>query len=134
MNLSGRAYRYWLDKEKLQPSQSLTIVDDLALPLEKIRIRPSGSAAGHNGLSDIELALGHDAYPKLRFGIGSNFSKGGQVDFVLGKWNSDELPLIQKKIATAVDATLDFCLAGIDFAMNRYNKLVIKVQDQSSAQ
>ena len=76
MNLSGRAFKYWLDKEKVPIENTLTIVDDLALPLDKIRIRPGGSAAGHNGLKDIQLILGTDIYPKLRFGIGNNYPKG----------------------------------------------------------
>ncbi len=125
MNLSGRAFRYWLDKENLAPENSLTIVDDLALPLERIRIRPSGSSAGHNGLRDIETVLGHDTYPKLRFGIGSNFPKGGQVDFVLGRWSGEELPLVRQKINISVNAVLDFCIAGIEKTMNTYNKMTI---------
>jgi len=126
MNLSGRAFRYWQEKEKIPVENTLTIVDDLALPLNKIRFRPSGSSAGHNGLRDIELALGNDIYPKLRFGIGSDFPKGGQVDFVLGKWKTEELPIVKAKSETAVNAILDFCKMGLDFAMNNYNKLVIK--------
>ena len=83
MNLSGRAFKYWLDKEKVSLENTLTIVDDLALPLDKIRLRSSGSDAGHNGLKDIQNILGTDQYPKLRFGIGNNYSRGKQADFVL---------------------------------------------------
>lgn len=90
MNLSGKAFKYWMDKEKVEVENTLTIVDDLALPISKIRLRASGSDAGHNGLKDIQLTLGTDAYPKLRFGIGSDFRKGQQVEFVLGKWNTTE--------------------------------------------
>ena len=90
MNLSGKAFKYWVDKEKINIENTLTIVDDLALPLSKIRLRGSGSDAGHNGLKDIQLTLGTDAYPKLRFGIGNDFQKGRQVDFVLGKWKPEE--------------------------------------------
>ena len=89
MNLSGRAFKYWQEKEKILVENCLTIVDDLSLPLDKIRIRKSGSHAGHNGLRDIENILGNDQYPKLRFGIGQSFPKGGQVDFVLGKWKKE---------------------------------------------
>src|SRR5436190_1491537 len=86
MNLSGRAFKYWMDKEKVPLENTLTIVDDLALPLDKLRLRAGGSDAGHNGLRDIQNILGTDKYPKLRFGIGNNYPKGRQADFVLGKW------------------------------------------------
>ena len=86
MNLSGRAVKYWLRKENITVENSLTIVDDLALPLNKLRLRKSGSDAGHNGLRDIQNVLGTDQYPKLRFGIGNNFPKGMQVEFVLSHW------------------------------------------------
>ena len=98
MNLSGRAFKYWMDKEKVPLQNTLTIVDDLALPLDKLRLRSSGSAAGHNGLKDIQNILGTDAYAKLRFGIGNVFPKGMQSDFVLGKWNKEEIPLVKLKI------------------------------------
>lgn len=122
MNLSGRAFLYWMNKEKIEVKNTLTIVDDLALPLEKLRIRPSGSDAGHNGLKDIQLALGTDAYPKLRFGIGNQFSKGRQVDFVLGKWQAAEEPLIQQKIDTCTDIIAEFVLTGIQPVMNKFNQ------------
>ncbi|MFX4662427.1 aminoacyl-tRNA hydrolase, partial [Acinetobacter baumannii] len=86
MNLSGKAFKYWMDKEKIDINNTLTIVDDLAIPISKLRLRPSGSDGGHNGLRDIQLTLGTDAYPKLRFGIGNNYPKGMQAQFVLGKW------------------------------------------------
>lgn len=92
MNLSGKAFKYWMDKEKIPLENTLTIVDELSLPLEKIRLRASGSSGGHNGLKDIETILGTVNYPKLRFGIGNNYPKGMQADFVLGKWRPDELP------------------------------------------
>src|SRR5690606_19093894 len=85
MNLSGKAFKYWMDKEKVPLENTLTVVDDLALPLDKLRLRASGSDAGHNGLRDIQATLNTVAYPKLRFGIGNNFPKGMQADFVLGK-------------------------------------------------
>lgn len=127
MNLSGRAFKYWLDHEKIPVQHTLTVVDDLALPLEKIRLRPSGSDAGHNGLRDIQATLGSDIYPKLRFGIGNQYPKGGQVNFVLGKWQAAELPVIMQKIDVCIEIIEGFVLAGIDSAMNQYNKLIFKV-------
>ncbi|CAN5345443.1 aminoacyl-tRNA hydrolase [soil metagenome] len=121
MNLSGRAVKYWMDKEKIETEQSLTIVDDLALPLNKLRLRKSGSDAGHNGLKDIQNILGTDVYPKLRFGIGSNFTKGGQVDFVLNQWLPEELPMIKLKIEKSIEVIESFASIGIDRAMNLIN-------------
>ena len=126
MNLSGKALKYWLDKEKIALEQSLTIVDELALPLEKIRLRPSGSDAGHNGLKSIQDFTGTNAFPKLRFGIGNNFPKGRQVDFVLGKWRPEEQPVVAQKIDTCVSVITSFILEGIQPAMNRYNNLSFK--------
>jgi peptidyl-tRNA hydrolase, PTH1 family len=123
MNLSGKAFKYWLDKEKIAVENTLTIVDDLALPLSKIRLRGSGSDAGHNGLKDIQLTLGTDKYPKLRFGIGNNFSKGQQVDFVLGKWSAEEKPIVLQKIEKSVEVIEQFASIGIDRAMNLVNNL-----------
>ncbi len=121
MNLSGRAFKYWLEKEKVILENTLTVVDDLALPLDKIRLRAAGSAAGHNGLKDIQAILQTDAYPKLRFGIGNQYPKGMQADFVLGKWRPDELPLVQLKIEKSVDIIEDFASLGIDRAMSKVN-------------
>jgi PTH1 family peptidyl-tRNA hydrolase len=123
MNLSGKAFKYWLDKEKIAVENTLTIVDDLALPLSKLRLRSSGSDAGHNGLKDIQLTLGTDKYPKLRFGIGNNFSKGQQVDFVLGRWNAEEQPIVNKKIEKCVEVIEQFASIGVDRAMNLVNNL-----------
>lgn len=122
MNLSGRAFFFWMNQEKVDLENTLTIVDDLALPLETLRLRPSGSHAGHNGLRDIEKALGHNKYPRLRFGIGNNFPKHLQVDFVLGKWHKDEEPVVIDKIKTSVEVIETFINAGIQNAMNQYNK------------
>ncbi len=127
MNLSGRAFRYWMDKEKLSPDQTLTIVDDLALPLDKIRLRKTGSSAGHNGLKDIEAILGTDAYPKLRFGIGNDYPKGMQADFVLSKWKKEELPLVQLKIDKCTEIIESYASIGIDKTMSLYNQLSITV-------
>ena len=126
MNLSGRAFKYWMDKEKIQLQHTLTIVDDLSLPLDKLRLRAGGSAAGHNGLKDIQETMGTDQYPKLRFGIGNNYPKGMQVEFVLGKWQEAERVLVQLKIQTCVNAIENFATIGIDKTMTEVNKLSIK--------
>jgi PTH1 family peptidyl-tRNA hydrolase len=123
MNLSGRAFKYWQDKEKVLLENTLTVVDDLALPLEKLRLRGSGSPAGHNGLKDIQDVLGTDAYPKLRFGIGNNYPKGMQADFVLGKWKPEEIPLVQLKIQKSVELIENFAVIGLDKTMTQYNQL-----------
>jgi len=127
MNLSGRAFKYWQEKEKVPLENTLTIVDDLALPLDKIRIRKSGSHAGHNGLKDIQNILGTDEYPKLRFGIGNQFPKGMQADFVLGKWKQDELPLVKLKIEKSIEIIESITTIGIDKTMTQYNQLSIKI-------
>jgi PTH1 family peptidyl-tRNA hydrolase len=125
MNLSGRAFKYYLDKEKVELEHTLTVVDDLALPLNKIRLRGSGSDAGHNGLKDIQAILGTDKYPKLRFGIGNNYPKGMQVDFVLGKWTKDELTIVNAKIVKCVEAIENFAFIGLEPTMNLINNSVI---------
>jgi PTH1 family peptidyl-tRNA hydrolase len=122
MNLSGKALKYWMDKEKIALENVLVIVDDLALPLEALRLRPSGSDAGHNGLRDIQATLGTTNYPRLRFGIGNNFPKGKQVDFVLGKWRPDEMPIIHEKVLTSIDIIESFAAMGMARTMNTYNK------------
>jgi PTH1 family peptidyl-tRNA hydrolase len=121
MNLSGRAFKYYFDKEKVELSNTLTIVDDLALPLSKLRLRGSGSHAGHNGLKDIQAVLGTDCYPKLRFGIGSNYPKGLQVEFVLGKWSKEELPVVQAKIEKSIEAIENLVFIGLERTMNTIN-------------
>ncbi len=126
MNLSGKAFKYWLDKEKLEIAATLTIVDELAIPLNKLRLRGSGSDAGHNGLKDIQLTLGTDQYPKLRFGIGNQFPKGKQVDFVLGKWTATEQPIVQQKIEKSVEAIESFASIGLERTMNLINNLVFE--------
>lgn len=127
MNLSGKAVKYWMDKEKIGLENTLVIVDELALPLEKIRIRPGGSDAGHNGLKSIAETLGTTEYPKLRFGIGNNFPKGHQSDFVLGKWRKEEEPLVKLKIEAAVEAIEIFGTQGITTAMNQVNNKVFSL-------
>ncbi len=127
MNLSGRAFKYWMDKEKIPLSHTLTIVDDLSLPLEKLRLRGSGSSAGHNGLRDIEASLETTEYPKLRFGIGNGFPKGLQADFVLGKWKKEEIPLVQLKIEKCVEIIESFASIGLERTMSVYNNLMVKL-------
>lgn len=126
MNLSGRAFKYWLDKEKVPLENTLTVVDDLALPLDKLRLRPGGSSAGHNGLKDIQNILGTDMYPKLRFGTGNNYPKGMQVDFVLSKWLKSELAIVHAKIQKSINIIENFATMGIEQTMNETNKLSIK--------
>lgn len=124
MNLSGKAFKYWMDKEKIALENTLTIVDDLALPLERLRLRGSGSDAGHNGLKDIQAILGTDKYPKLRFGIGNQFPKGMQAEFVLGKWLPEERLIVNKKIEKCVSIIESFASIGIERTMNEVNNLI----------
>ena len=121
MNLSGKAVKYWMEKEKITKENILVVVDDLALPLDKLRIKPSGSDAGHNGLKSIQELLATTDYPKLRFGIGNDFPKGMQSEFVLGKWKKEEEPLVKHKIDQAVNAIEQFVLQGLTAAMNEVN-------------
>lgn len=122
MNMSGVAVRFWMNKEKLPIDHLLVVVDDLALPVGTIRIRENGSEAGHNGLKSISEHLGTRNYARLRFGIGNDFPKGSQVDFVLGNFSDDEKDMISRKIESAVEAIKAFCLSGAAFAMNHFNK------------
>ena len=124
MNLSGNAVRYWLEKEKISLENSLVILDDLALPLDKVRLRPSGSDGGHNGLKSITEVMQTDKYPRLRIGIGNNYPKGRQVEYVLGRWNPLEQPLVSYKITKCVELIESFILRGIAQTMNEYNNLV----------
>lgn len=125
MNLSGRAVKYWMDKEKIAVDQTLTIVDDLAFPIDTLKLRASGSDAGHNGLKSIHESIGTQAYPRLRFGIGNNFPKGRQVDFVLGRWKDDEIPWVNKKIVLCSEIIENFVTMGLERSMNLCNQLKI---------
>lgn len=121
MNLSGKAVKYWMNKEKIKLENVLIICDDLNIPFEKIRLKPKGSAGGHNGLKDINLLLNTQNYARLRFGVGSNFNKGKQINYVLGKWTESELigiALIAPKIHEMIKG---FGTMGIDKTMNQYN-------------
>lgn len=122
MNLSGKAVKYWLDHEKIPVEHMLVIVDDLALPVGTLRLRASGSDAGHNGLKNIQLLMMTDKYPRLRFGIGNDFPKGKQVDYVLGKWKPSEVPVVKEMMLKSVDAIECFATQGIGKAMTEFNK------------
>ncbi len=122
MNLSGNAVRYWLNKENIDISRLLVVVDDLALPLGALRLKPSGSNAGHNGLGNIQSVLGTEHYSRLRVGIGNGFPRGMQVEWVLGRYSQDELDVLQPKMETACEIIRSFVLSGIDITMNAYNK------------
>lgn len=127
MNLSGKAVKYWMDKEKIAAGQLLVVLDDIALPLNKLRIRTSGSDAGHNGLTSIQESLGTQDYPRLRFGIGNDYPKGRQADFVLGKWKPEEEPLVKLKIGKSAEAIETFVLQGVNTAMNQVNNQVFSL-------
>lgn len=128
MNLSGRAFKYWMDKEKVPLENTITILDDLALPLDKLRLRGAGSAAGHNGLKDIESTIGTNAYTRLRFGIGNEYPKGMQAEFVLGKWKKDEIPLVTFKIQKSVEIIESFAAIGLERTMSSANNQVFKAE------
>lgn len=121
MNLSGRAVKYWMEKEKVAAERMLVVVDDIALPLSKLRVRPGGSDAGHNGLKSLQESLGTNSYPRLRFGIGNDFPRGMQADYVLGTWKKSEEPLVRLKIEASVEVIETFALQGITPAMNQVN-------------
>ncbi len=122
MNLSGVAARFWMNKEKLPLENLLVIVDDISLPFGAIRIRERGSDAGHNGLKNIAEQLGTQNYARLKFGVGNDFPKGGQIDYVLGKFPPEEAKELPEKLKKASEAVKAFCLSGASFAMTHYNK------------
>ena len=120
MNLSGNAVRYWLQQEKITVENMLVLVDDLNLPFGTIRIRKQGSNGGHNGLGNIQSVLGTENYARVRFGIGNNFSRGAQCNFVLGKWTDEEQKLLPERLKVTSEIIPSFCLQGIDRTMNLY--------------
>ena len=122
MNLSGKAIHYWMTQLKIQPQNLLVVLDDLAIPFGSIRIRTKGSAGGHNGLKDIEATLGNTIYPRLRFGVGDEFAKGSQVNYVLGQWKPEEQKHLPEKIKITTEAINSFMFEGIERAMTKYNK------------
>ena len=121
MNLSGNAVRYWKEKEKIELDHILVIVDDLALPFGAIRLKGSGSDAGHNGLKNIAQMLGSQAYPRLRFGIGNDFARGQQIEYVLGHFTPEQQKEMPARFDVAIEAIKTFCLAGLQTAMCNYN-------------
>ena len=122
MNLSGQAVRYWAQQEKIPVEHLLVIVDDLSLPVGKIRMRGSGSDGGHNGLKNIASCIMTQNYPRIKFGIGNEFPKGTQVDFVLGQFSDEDNRIIDEKLDYVGEMIKSFCLQGLDRTMNQYNK------------
>ncbi|MBR1890032.1 MAG: aminoacyl-tRNA hydrolase [Alloprevotella sp.] len=122
MNLSGNAVRYWMQKENIPLENVLVVVDDISLPLGALRLRAGGSEAGHNGLRSISQQLGTQQYARLRFGIGNNYPRGMQADYVLSPFLPEENSVLQESIPIACDIIKTFALSGIDFAMNQFNK------------
>lgn len=122
MNLSGRSVQYWMQKEKIELNHVLILVDDLALPLGKVRMRLKGGDAGHNGLKSIHQILGSQDYVRLRFGIGSDFPRGRQVDYVLGRWSPEEEVIVQAKMENCLEIIKAFVTMGANQVMTKYNK------------
>ena len=122
MNRSGKSINHWMTKKKITKDNLMVVVDDLHLDLGKLRMRAKGSDGGHNGLKDIQQVLGGSTYPRLKVGIGNDFHSGQQVDFVLGKWKSDEKEKLPKIIKKAADAVLSFTAIGMKYTMERFNK------------
>ena len=121
MNLSGNAVRYWMNQEKIDPQNLLIVADDLALPLGKIRLKSKGSGGGHNGIGNIIQVLCSEQFSRLRVGIGNDFPMGAQIKFVLDPFNEDERKVLDERIPVAVEAVKNFCLAGIDDTMCKFN-------------
>ena len=121
MNLSGSAVRYWLTKLKIDIKNLLVVTDDLNLEVGNLRMKKNGSDGGHNGLKNIKQTLSTNQYPRLRIGVGNNFPKGKQIDYVLGKWTEEEYSILDQKMEIIKDMVLSFCFAGIDNTMNKYN-------------
>ena len=121
MNLSGNAVRYWMNTKKIEPERLLVVNDDLALPFGTLRMKPGGSEGGHNGLRSITSVLGTNQYARLRFGVGNDYPRGGQVDWVLGHFFPDQLEQMDERIGVACEMIKTFCLSGIQNAMNQYN-------------
>ena len=122
MNLSGNAVRYWLNKENIDQSRLLVVADDLSIPLGEFRLKGNGSNGGHNGLGNIQQLIGQN-YARLRMGIGNDFCRGQQVDWVLGKFSQEDMDTLTPTINTAVEIIRSFVLAGLNITMNQYNKL-----------
>ena len=121
MNLSGNAVRYWMQKENIPLENLLIVVDDLALPFGTLRLKPKGSDAGHNGLKHIQQILGTTQYARLRFGIGNDFPRGMQIEFVLGCFDPEQEKIMPQKLEQAIEMIKSFCLAGVQLTMTQYN-------------
>jgi PTH1 family peptidyl-tRNA hydrolase len=122
MNRSGNAVRYWMQKEKIPPENLLVITDDIAIPTGSMRLRARGGDGGHNGLASISEILGTNDYARLRIGIGNNFGRGGQIDYVLGEWTEEELAVIVKRLSLSVEIIRSFVTAGCELTMTAFNK------------
>jgi len=122
MNLSGNAVSYWLKKENIPLENMLVIVDDIALPLGSIRMRPKGNDGGHNGLAHISNILATNEYPRIRIGIGNSFRKGAQINFVLGKWDDEEKKFMEERTSIVIDMIRSFTFAGVELTMTAFNK------------
>jgi PTH1 family peptidyl-tRNA hydrolase len=122
MNLSGNAVRYWMNKENIPVERLLVVVDDLSLPCGKYRLKPNGSDGGHNGLKHIASVLATQQFARLRMGIGNDFPRGGQIDYVLGHFTDEQQKALDESIPTACEMAKCFCLSGIDFTMNQFNR------------
>ena len=122
MNLSGKAVRYWLEAEKIERENLLVISDDIALPFGTLRLRPKGSAGGHNGLKNIAELLGTEEYARMRFGVGGDFPKGHQVEYVLGEWTDEERKALPERLKVFVDAIRSFATVGTQLTMTNFNK------------
>ncbi len=121
MNLSGKAVKHWLNAEEIEPDHCLVICDDLDLPVGSFKIKPKGGGGSHNGLNNIIEMLGHSNFPRLRCGIGKDFAQGYQVDYVLGRFSSEELKLVEPCIQRAAEAVKSFATAGLQLTMNKFN-------------
>jgi len=121
MNLSGKAVNYWMQNEKISAPKMMVLTDDLSLPYGTLRLRAKGSSGGHNGLKNISEFLGSDLYPRLRFGIGSDFKRGYQSDYVLSKWDDNQKIDLDQNIQKAKEIVYSFCTIGIDLTMNNLN-------------
>ena len=121
MNLSGKALRYWMNEHKVNVENVLVVVDDIALPVGKLRLKPKGSDAGHNGLKNIQDMIGTPKYPRLKFGVGNDFKPGQQSDFVLGTFSSDDRITVELSIDKSVEAILSFVFSGLQNTMNKFN-------------
>ena len=130
MNLSGKAVHYWMQKEKIPIERILIITDDIAFPIETQKLKKNGSAGGHNGLKSVEESLYTQQYPRLRFGVGNDFGRGRQVEYVLGKWGDKEIPLLQKKAQQSIQIIESFVTLGLDRTMNLFNNKKVSINSE----